>query len=307
MRKIIIILGLFFLTGSCRALDFPLMRLTKDGHSILLIGSMHIGIMDPSRTKEINALLKETGSICMEDDPGDIPGAQRVAQAVFGNPPGQRLRDRLGDALYDQSKNQLQWYLAKGGAIDDISPYAVASLLTMNMPAMRDFTLRLTPQQSLDAAIRSAAVAHGQQLLTIESSDAVPAAFARLTEDEWRYYVAGTLKILHCPECAASYSENMIHAYDATTDAEAAQRRAQQAMASDPRLLAIFEKLFYGERNIAMVNNIEHDALAHQKCSVVAIGAGHLGGPLGVVARLRERGVKVEKLTSVDEAQRGHD
>lgn len=161
------------------------MRLTKDGHSILLIGSMHIGIMDPSRTKEINALLKETGSICMEDDAGDIPGAQRVAQAVFGNPPGQRLRDRLGDALYDQSKNQLQWYLAKGGAIDDISPYAVASLLTMNMPAMRDFTLRLTPQQSLDAAIRSAAVAHGQQLLTIESSDAVPAAFARLTEDEW--------------------------------------------------------------------------------------------------------------------------
>ncbi len=238
----------------------------------------------------------------MENDADDRQSAIHVAQTIFANPPGLRLKDRIGPVLYDESKEQLKWYISTGASIDDISPYVLFSLLTMNMPNLRDFMFQLTPQNSLDAVIRTAAASMKQPLLSIEDKNAVPSAFSSLTDEEWKYFVSGILHILHCKECIKSYSENMIHTYDVGTDFDAAHWSAKQAFASDAKLFAIFEKLYYGDRNITMAKNIENDALNNKKCDIVAIGLGHLGGPLGVVARLQNNGVQIEIFNTVEEA-----
>lgn len=303
LKRLILII-LYFATSHCWALDFPLLRLSKDGHSIFLVGSSHIGLQGATPIKDVETLLTHGTAVCMENDPSDTQSAIRTAQAVFTNPPGIQLKERIGTALYEASKAQLRGYLSTGASIDELSPYALSSLLSMNMPHLGDFMAQLKPEYSLDEALRQTAARMHQPLRTIEDSNAVSAAFSSLTDNEWREFVSETLEILRCKECRHAYGENMIHAYDASTDFEAAHWRVTQAFGDHARLFALFEKLFYDQRNVQMAKNIEHAALGNQQCSVVAIGAGHLGGPMGVVARLRANGVRVDSLNTVEEALR---
>ena len=65
----------------------------------------------------------------------------------------------------------------------------------------------------------------------------------------------------------------------------------------DPTLKPIADRL-YDERNIGMLKKIEL-YLTHPETTTVMVGAGHLGGPKGLVTLLTEKGYLVQQLNHV--------
>jgi len=65
----------------------------------------------------------------------------------------------------------------------------------------------------------------------------------------------------------------------------------------DPDLKPIADRL-YDERNLGMLDQIEI-YLTHPETTTVMVGAGHLGGPNGLVTLLTEKGYLVQQLNHV--------
>lgn len=295
----IILLLSFGYINVARALDFPLLKVTKNEHSVWLIGSLHTGVPQVSRANDLDFLVKKSHAICFENDPKDIQNNKRAAEIFFLNQEDEDLKTRLGSKIYLDSKKNLDWYLSNGNSIDDMSAYAIANLLTMKIPNFRDFQLKLKPDTSIDSDIQNAASRYNKNIFAIESANAVPDAFLKVSDKEWQYYVAGMIKILTCTSCSSNYSKNMIAAFDISDDFEAAYNRSKQAFSSDPKIFSIFEKIYFGQRNIDIAKNIEAEAVDKNKCDIVAIGAGHLGGKNGVVNLLKQNGLKIESVQSI--------
>lgn len=63
-------------------------------------------------------------------------------------------------------------------------------------------------------------------------------------------------------------------------------------LTNDTAYPADFAKVFIDDRNIIMAERI--DEISHKQQTFSAVGAGHLGGPNGVISLLRERGFDVK-------------
>jgi uncharacterized protein len=69
---------------------------------------------------------------------------------------------------------------------------------------------------------------------------------------------------------------------------------ARRDLDLDPDLKPIADRL-YDERNLGMLEQVEI-YLAHPETTTVMVGAGHLGGPKGLVTLLTEKGYLVQQL-----------
>ena len=72
---------------------------------------------------------------------------------------------------------------------------------------------------------------------------------------------------------------------------------ARKDLDRDPDLKPIADRL-YDERNLGMLDQIEI-YLTHPETTTVMVGAGHLGGPNGLVTLLTEKGYLVQQLNHV--------
>lgn len=275
------------------AAPYPVLKASKGADSVLLVGSMHVGVADPERASQARSLVARSAAVCLEVDQDNPAEARADGEKIFLNPPGIDLRSRIGDDVYKATVAHLGWFLEKGNRIDAASPFAVAALLTMNMKQLKNDTLAMAPATSPDADLVRAAHQLGKPLRAIEKTGAASAAFERVSNAEWSAYVSGLLHILDCATCARQYSENMIKANHLQSDYEALYRQLHDAMSSAPQMLAVTERLHFGQRNRDMAAAIAQ-LPDQRKCDLIAIGIGHLGGPNGVTVLLRQAGWKVE-------------
>ena len=74
---------------------------------------------------------------------------------------------------------------------------------------------------------------------------------------------------------------------------------ARRDLDSDPALKPLADRI-YDERNLGMLDQIEI-YLDHRETTTVMVGAGHLGGPKGLVTLLNERGYLVQQLNHAGE------
>ena len=68
---------------------------------------------------------------------------------------------------------------------------------------------------------------------------------------------------------------------------------SMQKMISEEEGMGQYENLLLGKRNLNWITPMSR--MMQEKPTVFAVGAGHLGGPGGVIALLRTRGYRVEK------------
>ena len=273
------------------AARYPVLKASKGADSVLLVGSLHVGVADPERAAQARALVGRGAAVCLETSQDDLAGAEADGRIMFLNPPGSDLRSRVGDAAYKATVAHLGCFIDDGNRIDALSPFAVSIILTMNMKQFKDDTLTVSPATSPDADIVRAARQLGKPLLAIEKPGAARAAFARITDTEWTAYIKGMLAILDCATCARQYSENMIKANRLQSDYEALHRQLGAAMVSAPQMVALTERLNFGQRNHDMAAAIAQP-LDQRKCDLIAVG--HLGGANGLAVLLRQAGWKVE-------------
>ena len=126
-------------------------------------------------------------------------------------------------------------------------------------------------------------------------------AFVALTESECQQLLGTTLSGIEAIERGGrSPGEELIQLYLAG-DEDALHKHAERFIPGGPELV----HQLVGRRNLRMANRIDDTIRARQHTKhLFAIGAGHLGGPDGVIARLRNRGVSVTRVVAEDKDAR---
>jgi hypothetical protein len=112
--------------------------------------------------------VRRSSALCFETDQNDAAGAAEDGRVIFLNPPGRDLRSRIGPAAYAATVAHLRWFLDDGNHIDALSPFAVSTILTMNLPQLKKDTLAMAPRTSPDADLASAARQLGKPVFAIE-------------------------------------------------------------------------------------------------------------------------------------------
>lgn len=291
--------GAFFVLCVPEALgeQYPVLKASKGTDSVLIVGSLHVGVVDGERATQALSLVRRSSALCFETDRNDAAGAAEDGKVIFLNAPGSDLRSRIGPAAYAATVAHLRAFLDDGNQIDALSPFAVSTILTMNLPQLKKDILAMAPRTSPDADLESGAKQLGKPVFAIERPGATRAAFAAISDADWSAYVSGMISILDCPSCAQQYSENMSKANRVQTDFESLHRQLHAAMASEPRMLALIERLHFGQRNRDMAESIARPP-EQRRCDLVAVGIGHLGGPNGLVPLLRKAGWQVDQVAA---------
>lgn len=290
---------LLLMSSDTSALEFPLLEISLGTKHAYIVGSMHVGIRDHQRTNDIQTVLRNTKSVCLESVPNDAASSQMAAKAVYGNPPSVKLQDRIGGELYTAVRENLKWFENGGGDLSKLSPFAAATLITMAMPKLSKTLPKFKPENSLDADIIAIASKMQLTIAAVEESHAIPQSASRISDAEWRTYVSSIIRIVQCSECVRIYEENTIKAYLPSGNYNNAYSYTMKAYAGNESAAAVFDKLYFSFRNPLMAKNI-YQSLNESSCDVIAIGAGHLGGEHGVIALIKSMGIKVSPLDSLD-------
>jgi uncharacterized protein YbaP (TraB family) len=295
MRRLIIVvfLSLAWLASATAsaAERGALFRLSANGHSMYLFGTMHVGLPDfyPLEPRIAEAVANAP-VLALELDPNPSPFAAARAVEQYGMLP----KDSAGYATLDTAKRALldeqvrKAGMDPGGALK-LKPVLLAALLSVAQYEK----LGYRPDLSTDRALARMARAHNVPILELESLDSQLAMLDRLPPpDQWRF-------LDECLESIKSGAQQK----EARTVVDAwgsADRAALDAVAQrtavDTSVSGRFTRdILLDGRNSVLAGKLD-DLLQKQNGAVVAIGVLHLLGERGVPALLAARGISVERV-----------
>jgi len=208
-------------------------------------------------------------------------GAPEVALAPLAMilPPGQSLPRLLDEGLYRRALAAMQARGYPTEAVDRMRPWAVAITLAVPPPRSGQF---------LDLVLYQQATGRGIAVRGLETLSEQLAIFDRLSLDEQRALLR--LSLDEYGQEAEAF-EAMHRAYLAR-DLEVLANLSREAFAQlPPGLGARFEDALLTQRNRRMAERAEPALRAGG--AFVAVGALHLAGEDGLVARLKARGYRL--------------
>jgi uncharacterized protein YbaP (TraB family) len=207
-----------------------------------------------------------------------IPDTQAVIRAMMAMvyTDGRGLAQVAGRPLYEQTVQALAERGMAEEAIKDYKPWAVATLLGMPRAGTGEF---------LDIRLYKAALAAGKQVQGLESIEEQLAVFDTLTEEDQIALLRETLEARPTlPEVFA----RLLEAYLSQDLARLERLGDEYLRRGDPQLAARFRHAALEVRNQHMTARM----LAYLRSGgcFIAIGALHLPGEDGVLARLVRAG-----------------
>lgn len=273
--------------------DFPVLKISNEKRSILLVGSNHTA---PFKIYDYLAAqtLATANSLCLEVLPSEHDAVTRTMRSTMLNNSERTLSQRHGQAIADEVTIALSWNSLLANKINDLSDQALGILLWI-VPTIDQkhppATMRI--DYSIDASLLNFASEHNLKLRSIEDLDAIEKSSANITQAEWTDYLKKSLQLSKCKECQLDLADGMARQYTPSDNYEQAYNEIHSAFGINESLFNYFDKINIRFRNAGLAKNIYTRALNDGECDVVAIGATHLGGPNGVVSLLKKMGVNV--------------
>ncbi|GIW70900.1 MAG: hypothetical protein KatS3mg102_0442 [Planctomycetota bacterium] len=156
---------------------------------------------------------------------------------------------------------------------------------------------QLLLERPLDAELAHRAAAAGKAVRALETVQEQVGAFEALTLDEQIRMHRITMEALDKePEAARAYLEELVALY-LQGEPEAVRGALYRYLQADRELAAKAERVLLAERDRRMAERIaEWLGREPGRVHLFAVGAAHLGGQDGIVARLRARGLVLERL-----------
>jgi uncharacterized protein len=199
-------------------------------------------------------------------------------------PAGEALSDKIPALAWDDLN---RWCQKRGMAavtFNSMRPWFVALLLTTTEFQL----LGADPSRGVEPVFEKKAKADEKPTAGLETVDFQIGLFAELSEQDQQELLQQTLGEA---ETAGQEFVNMLEAWR-KGDAEALYKLLSREADKYPSLM----ELFLHQRNAAWVKQLTHE-LTLPGNAMILVGAGHLGGELGLLEGLRKQGYKVERVT----------
>jgi len=286
MRFFIIAIALLVLASPARAEDGPpLWKVTDADSTVYLMGSFHL--MKPGAdwmNPTVTMAFDSARDVWFEITDLDNPAAAGPIVMKYGFYPAPELDAHLTDADKAALDADLDRHGMARAAMQQIRPWLVATVLTEKAAADAGFDAK----SGVDLTLYTRARANGQAIHAFETMEQQIALLAGIDGQDGLTFLRET--IADDQDGAAKLNQM---ADDWLHHDEAALTRdvVDEMKAEDARL---YQTLLV-DRNAAWVPQIE-TVLKGSGTVFVTVGAAHLLGDDGVVARLKTDGWKVEKI-----------
>jgi uncharacterized protein YbaP (TraB family) len=289
-RQIIVVFFSLFFAAALPASALErgaLFKITGSGHSMVLFGTMHVGLPEfyPLEPRIAQAVANAS-TLALEVDPQLPPAVLAKAMNDYGMAsPGAALPPALAARLAP--------LLARAGigaaTLAPLKPWVVAMVLGLNEYAALGYRADLAVDAHLAALARAAKV----KVIELESIDAQMALFSSLSDADQLRYLDDTIALI---ESGGQRAEVRL-VVDAWRSADQAALEALAVRVETDTTYAgrFVQKVLLEGRNGLLADKLLA-LLAKQDNAVAAIGVLHLIGKHSVPVLMRAKGVTVERV-----------
>lgn len=266
----------------------PALFAVRDADStIYLFGTVHV--RRPGADwggANAQAALREASEVWTEIEisPDSDARGQQLAMQLGMAPADQPLSATMTPEQYQRFSALTQRLGVPAANFERMKPWMAAITLTV-LPMMQ---AGYDPQAGIDRAIDAAADAGGKQRRAFETIDQQLGFLAGLSPEMQHQMLLDTIDET---EEGPAQLDALSAAWE-RGDVDALKAQVIDEMRSEyPELYNVL----FVQRNAAWVETLIHE-MEGSGVDFVAVGAGHLVGPDGLVAQLRARGLRVERV-----------
>jgi len=288
--------ALLLASGCIQPTERPLLWMVEGDTPAFLYGTIHLPDARVLAVPPVVRAAFELSDVVYTEIPLDHDAEKKV-ESITRLPEGQTLRDVLPSGLYERTARHFRVHGIDLAALANRKVWFIAMSAGV-LDCMGDFLWR----PPLDKYFWTLARWKGKQTAAIETMDEQVAIFESLTPEEQVAQLESTLAA--CERAAAegtSPCRQLIEIYLRGEESEQTQAlEAGSGNADDSTNRRLMSQLV-AERNVRMAERIvarlrDEPERVHFFC----LGAGHMVGDDGVVARLVRDGFQVRRLTPTD-------
>ncbi|NML60435.1 TraB/GumN family protein [Massilia sp. RP-1-19] len=295
MRRqiIVILLSLFcFALPSAWGADRgALFKVSGNGHTMYLFGTIHVGVpafypLEP----RIAAAVAGASTLALEIDAGRDPVAMARALKQHGMlAPGGSLYQRMKPELRERLQKELARVGIDPAVVTNMKPWLAATLLTLGEFGSQGYR----PQLAVDLHLAKLARERGVPVTELETIDAQLALFSAVPEAEQLGFLEEAVTLAEQGKQAAE-ARQAVDAWGSADQAglDAIARRIEEDQTASGRFM---REVVLEQRNVTLADKLTQ-LLAQKNNSVAAVGVLHLVGKTSVPALLRARGMAVERV-----------
>ncbi len=247
-----------------------------------LFGTIHLMCPDDIQiTQPMEDALKNSQQLVLEldmDEPGMMMNMQKVAMMTDGTTLNDLLTEEehqmVGDYLQDSLKIPIQ-------ALNTMKPLMLSTLTFLDVLNCQPGSYEMQLVQHVKE--------QGKEVLGLETIEDQAQAFDFIPLEEQADYLVEAIQkydetVSETEALLAAYQNKQVeHLYDLTHASMQEMDGAEEALLTN--------------RNNKWISKMEE--MAQSQATFFAVGAAHLGGPMGVIALLKEQGYTVEAVSSV--------
>jgi len=243
-----------------------------------LFGTIHIMPKDNFQMPpQVMDAIRTSSTIAMEIDMNISLSDQMELIKLSTLPEGKTLKDFMTDTAYGKLKSycmdSVGWNEAKFNRFSILKPIFFSSLVLQE---------KMGKQKSFEEEFKKIGKKQGKRLMGLETMKYQMETMDRISIENQVKYLDSLSSMAEFNELFALYQKediNELHAY------------ISRETASIPD----FNHWFLDVRNTNWIPVIEKQIAAEQ--TFIAVGAGHLGGPKGVIELLRNQGYTVSGIS----------
>lgn len=268
-------------------------KVSKGETTVYLMGSMHFGHEDfYPLPNEIDAAYRDSSVLVVEVDISSIT-PEMASKAIYQHgrlPLGQTLSQRLSPEVYQSLAQYSKEAKIPLAALERFQPWFVAVQLI-------EAEIRKT-QLKQDLGIDLHFIKLGQKPVEeLETLEYQLSLFGDLSIAEQEKFLAQTLADMASSQ---SYLAAMAEAWQ-RGDTQRLNNALVKPFEENVDTKRLYRKIFT-ERNDKMTQAVV-EYLANEMDAFFVVGVGHMLGEQGIVAQLKNRGLKVERVTFVQSSK----
>jgi uncharacterized protein YbaP (TraB family) len=249
---------------------------SRDGRPLFLFGTLHTET-GASVRQEVWARFRASRTVALETDITAFTGRAMMAKALL--PPGESLDTLVGNEAWPRLRDHLKSAIPEA-ALVRLRPWFVVSFVLMQASGLKP------GDDPMDLALMKAGRDAGKTLRFLETPDDQIDLVARTFDGKAVAALAMRLEALPgvLQRVTSTYRAGDVRGLEAVL----VDREARLALGDDQ------VRGLLGARNERWLPLVEQ--LVAEGGAFVAVGAGHLPGPDGLVALLRARGYQVTRV-----------